>query len=109
MEITIFGKEVKTKTGKTFVKYSYTKDGATFYNVKVAQKSTKQLGNRTGYLKISFELDKSFVKKGKVVGNDFKENDTIWILELIDVVEDTQASIEAEARRKKSMEQVFAL
>ena len=108
MVITIYGKEIKTKTGKTFVKYNYTKDGETFYNVKVSQKSTKQLGNRKGYLKVSFELNQAFIKKGRVISG-FKENDTLWLMDIIDVVEDTEASKQAEERRKKQIEAIFNL
>lgn len=107
MIITIFGKELKTKDGKKFVKYTYTRDGNTFYNFKVSQNSPKQLANMTGYLKVSFQLNKSFIKKGKTNEKGFTDNDTIWVTELLNVEVDTEAKALADKRKQEIMQEVF--
>lgn len=108
--ITIYGRELKTKEGKTFTKYSYTKDGEIFYQVKVAKDSLLSLGTKKGYLKITFNQEDCFIKKGKTINKGdrtFKENDTLWVLDLKDVQEDKEATKKAQAKREEVMNDFF--
>lgn len=109
--ITIYGKELKTKEGKTFTKYSYTKDGKVFYQVKVAKDSLLSLGTKKGYLKITFNQEDCFIKKGKTItkgDRTFKENDTLWVLELKDIQEDKEAAKIANEKREAVMNAFFS-
>lgn len=103
--ITIYGREMKTKTGKKWVKYTYVSPKGKWYQVKVSQKSSLQLNNALGYIKITFGNSEFFVKEGEVK-NGFKENDTIWVLELEDFEEDIDAKMKAEERATQKAEEL---
>lgn len=104
--ITIYGKEMKTKTGKKWVKYTYlnprTKE---WFQVKIAQASALQLDGALGYLKITFGESEYFVKDSEEK-DGFKNNRTIWVLELEDFEEDIEAKTKAEERAAAKAEEL---
>lgn len=103
--ITIFGKEMKSKNGQKWVKYSYVDKKGKWYQVKVSQKSSLQLDGATGYLKITFGTGEYFVKDGETK-NGFKQNDTLWVLELESFEIDNEAKAKADADRKAKADRI---
>lgn len=101
--ITIFGREMKSKNGQKWVKYTYVNKNGKWYQVKISSKSAMQLDGLTGYIKITFGVDDYFIKDGEVK-NGFQNNDTIWVLELEDYVQDLEAEAKAEERKKATAE-----
>lgn len=81
--ISVFGKTIKTASGKSFTKYSYTKDGKKFFRIAFKKTAYGFPTSQTGYLKVTF--DKELVGKAKegetrYVGDKvYKDNDTIYL------------------------------
>lgn len=84
--IRVYGREVQLKDGGSFVKFSYTKDGKTFYDVKF-NKGCDQMPTSRGYWLItvlSEDVNVQRVKHEKGV----RTNDILWIKQVQDLKKD---------------------
>lgn len=83
--IRIFGKEKTVENeGKknTFVSFSYTKDGETFYQVKFNQEC-ENVPKKAGYWLIEVDTEDISKQRGKINKNGNKNNDILWISNII--------------------------
>lgn len=113
--IRIYGAE-KTTQGenkKKFIKWSYTKDGKTFYEVKFTSECA--IPSKRGYYLLTINPKKVNIKvtKTKTYYNeetdsliDIKPNDIMWVQEIINIVPDKEYEAELE---KKRLDDVMAV
>ena len=97
--IKIYGKEYTTKEGNTFTRYSYTKDGEKFYQIKFT-KASHFSATQKGYCLLTIDDDKVSIQKGPTK-NGFKQNDIIWVKEVINFEVDKNATQEYNANKQQ--------
>lgn len=82
-KLKIYGKEVKTKDGRVFVRYTFTPDGKKFYKVKFTKGSAFQ-PSVTGYCELEVNRDDVFITQGTTyIKENVLENDTLWVRKVI--------------------------
>lgn len=104
--IRIYGREYTAKNGNNFVRYSFTPDGKVFYVIKFC-KDCKMIPNKAGYVQLTLDKDTCTIQHGKVLADNKKENDTIWVHNVIDYQIDVEANKEIEENKKKALDKVF--
>ena len=107
--IRVFGKELKTKEGRTFVKYSYTKDGKKFYDVHFGRQC--YVPSLTGYVLFELNSEEVSIQKGKTIINKKKEevktNDILWINKLDKATEDVEYNKQLAEKKLKELEEIL--
>lgn len=103
--IRIFGKEIATTDGKKFVKWSYTKDGVTFYDVKFAR-NCLQVPTVRGYWLVTFDISDCRKQKGKKT-EKFTYNDTLWIMQTLNIAKDDKYEAEVAEQRLQELEDIL--
>lgn len=107
--IRIYGKEKSVeKDGKTlkFVSFSYTKDGETFYQVKFNQ-DCENVPKQSGYWLITVDTEDVSKQKGKLNSNGNKNNDILWIANIIKKQKDEAYEAEVAKRRADEIEDII--
>ena len=97
--IKIYGKEYKTREGTTFTRYSYTKDGEKFYQIKFT-KDSHFTATQKGYCLLTIDDDNVSIQKGPTK-NGYKQNDIIWIKQVIKFEVDKNATEEYNANKQQ--------
>lgn len=105
-EITVFGKSIKTKRGVDFIKYQYTKDGVKFYDIKFT-KDCATKPELLGYVKLTFDKTTSFMMAGEVGESGFKNNDVIWIRNLISYEQDLEYAKLHPSKKQQELNELF--
>ena len=103
--IRIFGRERKDTDGKSFIAFSYTKDGDTFYQVKF-KKDCASTPKKAGYWLIDIEPKDCNIQKRKAQ-EGFKPNDVLWIDNCSNVRVDKDYENELRERHEKEMADFF--
>lgn len=103
--LSIYGKKIESKDGKKWTKFSFTKDGSKFYDVKLLDQATKL----SGYIKVTLHKSDVSVKsnKGKTNKNGYELNDVIFLKNIISIEEDTQRIKEIEKMKMEMLEEIF--
>ena len=83
MLLKVFGKEFTTKEGKKFIRYSYTRDGKVFYDVKF-NRTCPYVPNLKYYVNIELQLDDISIQKENKKEN---KNHIMWIKNFESVVQ----------------------
>lgn len=107
--IRIYGKEKSVeKDGKTlkFVSFSYTKDGETFYQVKFNQ-DCENVPKQSGYWLITVDTEDVSKQKGKINSNGNKNNDILWIRNIIKKSKDEEYEKAVTEKRAKEIEDIL--
>lgn len=107
--IRIYGKEkVVENEGKKnkFVSFSYTKDGVTFYQVKFNQ-DCENVPKQAGYWKITVDTEDVSKQKGKLNSNGNKNNDILWIRNIIKKTKDEAYEKEVAEKRAKEINDIL--
>ena len=95
--IRIFGREITTKDGKSFVTYSFTPNGEDYYKI-VFTKKCETTPKETGYYLLEVSPNDVSFKKGQVVDGK-KYNDTMFIDRVVRMSKDTAYEEKAEEQR----------
>ena len=107
--IRIFGKEKTVENeGKknTFVSFSYTKDGKTFYQVKFNQEC-ENVPKKAGYWLITIDTEDVSKQRGKINSNGNKNNDILWISNIISKKKDEEYERQVADNRAKELEEIL--
>lgn len=107
--IRIYGREKSVeKDGKTlkFVSFSYTKDGVTFYQVKFNQ-DCENVPKQSGYWLITVNPEDVSKQKGKTNSNGNKNNDILWIANIISKTKDTVYEKEVAEKRAEEINNIL--
>ena len=107
--IRIFGKEKTVENeGKKniFVSFSYTKDGETFFQVKFNQEC-ENVPKKAGYWKITVDTEDVSIQKGKINKNGNKNNDILWISNILKKEKDEAYEKEVAEKRAKRVQEVL--
>lgn len=109
--IRVFGRTRQSKPtdGRrpdTFVSYTYTPDGQSFYSVKFTKDCSRR-PTKPGYFLLKVDLSNVNIKVDR---SDAKyKHDVLWIKDVIDFKEDTKYAEEVRAKRQKEVEELFDL
>lgn len=112
--IRIYAKEVEKKDGGSFVKWSYTKDGQKFYEVRFTKECA--VPQKRGYYLAVVDKKNVNIKKTKEevsVNPDtgettiFKPNDIMWIQALESIKADVEYEAELEAQRLADLDDIL--
>ena len=101
-------KEIVTKREgelKDIMEFSYTKDGETFYQVKLT-KEVKKFPNETGYYLIDVEDENMTLKETKS-REMFKPNDIIWVSKINNFKRDTEYEKQLRDEQTKIIKKLF--
>lgn len=107
--IRIYGKEkVVENEGKKnkFVSFSYTKDGGTFYQIKFNQ-DCENVPKQSGYWLIEVDTEDVSKQKGKINSNGNRNNDILWIRNIISKKKDEAYEKEVTEKRTKEIEDIL--
>ena len=107
--IRIYGKEkVVENEGKKnkFISFSYTKDGVTFYQIKFNQ-DCENVPKQAGYWNITVDTEDVSKQKGKVNSNGNKNNDILWIRNIISKEKDTAYEEEVAKKRAEDINNIL--
>lgn len=105
--IRVFAREVHTKDNKkSFLSYSYTKDGETYYKVKFTR-DCQGLPKEQGYYLMEIDTNKTSLEKVNELYNDKKLNDIIWIRELYSCKRDTEYEKDLLEKQKEFLEELL--
>ena len=93
--IRIYAKQVKTEK-VNFLRFSYTKDGKKYYDVKFMQGSA--MPTESGYWLLTVDLNDVNTAKGKKrEGSKYEPNDVLWVKRAISLKKD----VDFEKQRKE--------
>lgn len=107
--IRIYGKEKTVENeGKKnkFVSFSYTKDGEVFYQVKFNQ-DCENVPKQAGYWLITVDTEDVSKQKGKLNSNGNKNNDILWIRNIIKKSKDEEYEKAVAEKRSKEIEDIL--
>ena len=62
---------------------------------------------KTGYIKLTLDKETCSIQHGKVLNEKTKENDIIWVHNVIDYEVDEKANEEIAENKKKSLNKAF--
>lgn len=111
VEIRVFGKERTRESGEKFVVYSYTPNGKVWYKVAFTKDCSTQ-PKKTGYYKLVVNPFALSIKEGRLITTPektYKENDTLFISDVISFKEDTEYTKVLEAKKREKVEDMLAL
>lgn len=100
--IRIFGREQTTQEGTSYIRYSYTTDGKTFYDIRFT-KSCDKAPNGTGYYLITLDTDNVKPYKNKKEGG----NEVLKIFSVIDIEKDKKYEDLKKNERIKKVESIL--
>ena len=107
--IRIYGKEKTVENeGKKnkFVSFSYTKDGEKFFQVKFNQ-DCENVPKQAGYWLITVDTEDVSKQKGKINANGNKNNDILWIRNIIKKSKDEEYEKAVAEKRSKEIEDIL--
>ena len=107
--IRIYGKEKTVENeGKSnkFISFSYTKDGVTFYQVKFNQEC-ENVPKQKGYWLITVDTEDVSKQKGKTNSAGNKNNDILWIKNILKKKKDDDYEAEVYEKRCKEIEDIL--
>ena len=99
--LNIYGKKIETQKGK-WIKFSYTKDGQKFYDVKFLNDSPKL----NGYIKVVAKTSDVSIKKnnGRLNEKGYTMNDVIFIKSIVSIEQDYDKMEEMNKRHNQEIE-----
>lgn len=103
--LNIFGKEVRTKGGKSFVEYSYVSKSGEWFKVKFKKECDGKPSN-VGYYTLVVDTKDFSIAKGKKLDNGKNSNSTIWVHTLISCTKDIAKDKELEEKREREKESI---
>lgn len=107
--IRIYGKDKEVENDgvkNKFVSFSYTKDGVKFFQVKFNQEC-ENVPKKSGYWLITINPEDVSIQKGKINSNGNKNNDILWIRNIIKKEKDTAYEKEVADRKAKEIADIL--
>lgn len=106
-QIRIFARQVRTDKGLVFLKFSFTKDGEKFYDVKF-NKTCELIPQGQGYWLLDLEsINMNIQKVKKSKDSKFIPNDVLWIKKVSKCVKDEAHEKEVEENRRAEIEAIL--
>ena len=100
--ITIYGKEYK-KEGRSFISYTYTKNGEKHYRVKFTKNCLRP--QIKGY--VNLVIDDECVSIQRAKSGEEKLGDILWIRKIIDSYENEEKNRKSKEKLRKEIEELF--
>lgn len=100
--ITIYGKEYK-KEGRSFIAYTYTKNGEKYYRVKFTKNCLRP--QIKGY--VNLVIDDECVSIQRAKSGEEKLGDILWIRKTIDSYENEEKNRQSKEKLRKEIEELF--
>ncbi len=83
--IRIYGKDAQTLDGNSYVRFSYTKDGKEFFDVKF-NRTCEQMPTSKGYWLVTVMSEDCDIRKGK----NKNSNRVLWIRQIVNLKKDKE-------------------